>query len=215
MQSRTGSMPAGHAAPLPRRRGRPGAGVLRSGGSPGPLRQRLEDWRLDVKERSCSAAGFSIVELVVALMILGILSFLLIQRFSLMGDKAMGTTARMDSRSLVAALAADRTYNLVAGGTALTQTKLNTYLGLTSSGTDPTGAKTILLGRHDPKLGYSDQDPNFVTYSYQRGGVKVIAIIDLTSNVTLWHVSGMDDPRRIGALCDGLKITTADLDTLP
>lgn len=159
-----------------------------------------------------ASGGFTMVELVVALAVLGVLSFLLIQQFSLVGDKAMGTTARMDCRSLLSALAADRAYKLAAGDTRLTQPEVNTALGLDDNGVDASGSKTVLVGRHDPKLGV-DLDPSFVTYIYQRNDTTLTAIIDLNSNAVLWHVAGVTDSRRINALCDGLKIGAGDIST--
>lgn len=144
--------------------------------------------------------GFSLVELIVVIAILGTLSLILVPQFSLMGDKAMGTAAATDAKailSLAIAFNMDHT-------TAMTQADLNTMLGQVAAGnSDASGSKSATL---------SPANPNIINYTYQRGGVQLLGSIDLTDQKVTWRIgSGTLDARRKKSIAEGLKIDVASL----
>lgn len=141
--------------------------------------------------------GFSLVELIVVIAILGTLSLILVPQFSLMGDKAMGTAAATDAKailSLAIAFNMDHT-------TAMTQADLNTMLGQVAAGnSDASGSKSATLAG------------NTINYTYQRGGVQLVGSIDLTDQKVTWRIgSGTLDARRKKSIAEGLKIDVASL----
>lgn len=136
--------------------------------------------------------GFTMVELIVVIAILGILAVVLVPQFTVFGDKAMGTTALSDMKnamSLVIAHNMDST-------TSAQQDDLVKMLGLDTNNKDSSGSKTITI----------DTTGTVITYVYARGGVTLTGTGDTKNQSMTWTVSGIaSGTNRFDALKEGLK----------
>ena len=129
--------------------------------------------------------------------VLGILSLILVPQFSLYGDKAMGTTALADCKSIVSMYTA---YNMDST-TPLTLTKLAEMVGMptaigggTTAYSDASGSKAL-----------SAFSANGVTYTYRRGDAVLRCVITFADQKMIWD-STLNNPARQDALAQGLKI---------
>lgn len=140
--------------------------------------------------------GFSLVELIVVIAVLGTLSLILVPQFSLTGDKAMGTTALSDAKTILTMAVA---FNLESTE-PMEQDDLNQIMGFVPPNTDGSGSKSATL-----------VDSNTILYTYTRGGVELRGRIDIPLQHTSWSLSGGVSDRRREAIAEGLKIDIASL----
>ena len=134
--------------------------------------------------------------------VLGILSLILVPQFSLYGDKAMGTTALADVKSIQSMAIAYNMDNI----TPLNLGSLAPLVGMTAKKTTGWGTTDAAYDASGSKAIQYNTTTNQVTYYYRRGDAQLKCVLSLNTQEQVWDTT-VTDAKRQDALAQGLKIT--------